>query len=216
MDEDGAGTAIAEAACRHSPQTSCDLFSFAPSRFNQSPLRVTWFRNAGGQVDVDLGNYWELSTLSAYLTQLTPIKNWDGLHNWAKTECSNLLFSDDVIEPIQAMPFSYAATQQLQMLLLILNDLSDSHDETSGALNANGLKILANSLYYATPGGFLTKPRMQSLILKHPTTTKILCPVFLASEKWRIRSHYRIHFQWPKPKDFPLWIAYIGPKLTRG
>src|SRR6185437_10296638 len=82
LNEDGAGTAIAEAACRHSPATPCDLVSFAPSKFNQTPLSVVWARSAGGEVDVRLGNYWELASLSSYLAELSPITDWDGLHRW--------------------------------------------------------------------------------------------------------------------------------------
>lgn len=213
MDEDGAGTAIAEATCRHSPQTICDLFSFAPSiKFNQTPLRILWTRVAGGETEVDLCNYWELTTLSAYLVELTPIENWNDLHSWALKECPNLLFSEDVIEPIKVMPFKYSAAQQMQMLLTILDELSRSHDN-EGALNAHGVEL--HQKHFTTERGrFSDEAPNSAFNFKHPNTgATIQCSLH---GKVRMDVQYRVHFQWPKPPGQKLWVAYIGPKLTRG
>jgi hypothetical protein len=212
MDEDGAGTAIAEAACRHSPETPCDLISFAPSKFNQTPLTIVWTRSAGGEVFISLANYWALATLSAHLAELTPLKDWDGLHRWAKKECEDLIFSDDVIEPIKILPFSYSAAQQIQMLLLILDEISKSHEPT-GKLNQHGLELQIKH-FTTSRGRFSDETPNELFNFRHPKTNeKIQCSWH---GKVRLDVNYRIHFQWPKPKGFPLWVAYIGPKLTRG
>jgi hypothetical protein len=212
LNEDGAGTALAEAACRHSSATPCDLVSFAPSKFNQTPLTVVWIRSESGEVDVRLGNYWELAPLSSYLAELNPITDWDGLHSWAKDKCKNLLFSKDVIEPIKVLPFKYSALQQIQILLLILDDLSKSH-APSGALSAHGLEL--HKTHFTTERGRFSDETPNKLFnFDHPKTKEqIQCSWH---GKVRMDVQYRIHFQWPKPKDFPLWVAYIGPKLTRG
>lgn len=212
LNEDGAGTAIAEAACRHSSQTICDLVSFAPSNFNRTPLRIVWTRSAGEDLNVDLGNYWELSALSTYLAELTPIKDWDGLYRWTNDKCKNLLFSENVLEPIKVLPFKYSAVEQIQMLLLILDDLSKSH-EISGALNPHGLQL--HKMHFTTERGRFSDEAPNKLFyFSHPRTSeKIQCSWH---GKVRMDVQYRIHFQWPKPTQYPLWVAYIGPKLTRG
>ncbi len=211
MDDDVTGSAIAEAACRHSPETPCELFGFAPSKYTRTPLPVVWTRNTGGEVDISIGNFWELPVLKEYLAALTPICNWDSLLNWAKQKCEHLLFSEDVIIPILNEPFSYSAAQDIQMLLLILDDFSKSHD-ASGALNSHGLE-LHKIHFQGKHTRFSSETPNTKFNFIHPITkSQVQCSWH---GKVRLDLQYRIHFQWPKPRDMNLWIAYIGPKLTK-
>ncbi|HEY4414679.1 MAG TPA: hypothetical protein VGO57_03220, partial [Verrucomicrobiae bacterium] len=134
------------------------------------------------------------------------------LRSWAIKECPHLLFSENVIEPLKVMPFKYSAAQQIQILLKILDDLSQSHD-SSGALNAHGIELHQKN--FATEcGRFSDETSNSKFDFKHPNTgNKLQCSWH---GKVRMDAHYRIHFQWPKPNNSLLWVAYIGPKLTRG
>lgn len=211
MDDDVTGSTLAEAACRCSADTPCTLFGFSPSKFCCTPLVIVWRRNTGGEVDVPVENFWELLLLNERLASLTPIKEWPELLTWAQRNSKHLLLSDDVIEPILHEPFSRAAAAEIQNLLKILDEISESYGD-SGTLNAHGAGLV--QLYFqGHHPRFSDESPNPKFDFTHPLNNqKVRC-------SWhgqvRLGCQYRIHFQWPKPRGARLWVAYIGPKLIK-
>lgn len=210
-DDDIADSALAEAACRHSTDMPCHLLGFASPTWNYTPVVVAWTRS-DGEVDVPLENFWELPPLEECLKATAPpLENWPALLEWTIRAYSNLLLSNDVIEPIMREPFSHAAASELQMLLRILDEISACHD-ADGALNLRGRELLG-TFFQGHHARFTDEAPSAEFWFIHPLRKeKVLCSWH---GKVRLGRQYRIHFEWPKPLGAPLWVSYIGPKLTK-
>ena len=143
FDTDVTGSSLAEAASRHTAETTSVLISFRPcNRFNATPIEVTWTHNSGGETDVPLDNYWQLQPLLLLLQDSAPpLTKWSALGEWSARVCKNLLLSPEAFAAIEHEPFSTAAASEIQALLLILDEVSASHD-AAGALNTRGRQLI--------------------------------------------------------------------------
>lgn len=217
-DEDVTGSTLAEAASRHCADSPCRLFGFSPSRCDRTPIRVDWTRQSGGETTAELENFWDLARLEQTVaTDAAPFESWEDILEWMGRACQNLVFRDDLLAPIQHEPFSSAAAREIQMLLRVLDEMPGCQ-AAGGAMDARGHELF--DLWFKGHHARFTDESTGNidkfsadLTFPHPVTGHSeLCSWH---GKVRLGRQYRIHFQWANPPGEPVWVAYIGPKLTK-
>lgn len=213
-------TALAEAAWRVANQQNCYTVSFKPSNFCHSPLLVIWYQSEGNR-SIDVQNFWEVVTLTTFLkSNLKPPTSWEELIQQCISEYPHLTFADDLLDPLDSEPFSETIAKRVRELLSILDELNTCFGE-DGKLNRRGQEIKRN--YFEREKAQFTDSSVpekrdfrDEMIFKKPNSSTgetFSCPFH---GKIKMGRQYRIHFSWPKeqPTD-PLYIVYIGPKLTK-
>lgn len=215
-------TALAEAAWRVANQQDCYTVSFKPSNFCHSPLSVIWYQSEGNW-SIEVQNFWEVVTLTAFLkSNFKPPASWEELIQRCVKDYPHLTFADadDLLDPLDSQPFSEAIAKKARELLSILDELNTCFGE-DGKLNRRGQEIKRN--YFERKEAPFTdssdpekRDFRDEMIFKKPnspTGETIFCPFH---GKIKMGREYRIHFKWPKeqPTD-PLYVVYIGPKITK-
>ena len=211
--------ALAEAAWRIANQHECHTISFEPSDFNCTPLKVIWHQSEGVEKAISVQNLWQLVTLTKFLKEsVKPPKNWNDLINQCIKRYTNLTFADNLLDNLEPEPFSETIADRIQILLSYVNELNGCFDE-NGQLNKRGTEIIKN-YFQGTKALFTDESETnkqhfkEALTFGKPRTDeKIFCPFH---GKIKAGRQYRIHFNWPKEKPTePLYIVYIGPKITK-
>lgn len=208
-------SSLAEAAFRLAHKQKADSVSFHPSNFLKTPLIVTWHRT-DDKILIEVPNFWDATTLENHLKQeRPPLRSWADLLNRAATDFAHLTFLDSVRDSLEGEPFNSTIAERVMELLRILNTLQTSFDE-QGNRTAEGHQIM--DLYFRRQTAIFSdesdsnkiKFRKQ-LTFKKPEGAEIFCPLH---GKIRHRT-FRLHFSWPIKHNTPLYIAYIGPKITK-
>lgn len=223
------GNSIGEAAWRTKNGQDSHIVSFSPSSYNKSPLYIKWFKNDGKVNTLPIRNYWEILPLVNFLKeQADAPNNWGELIRQCKNNYRNLTFSSDLVNILTPHPFVDSIAKRIQVLLKILNELTNRFDEDN-QLDERSHEIIKN-YFHGDTALFsdesdrnktmfkdeltFSKPKGSSndSIKKEKAEEKLFCP-------WHGKikhKQYRIHFNWPKKKSEPLYIVYIGPKITKG
>ena len=122
------------------------------------------------------------------------------------------------LNTLKPEPFSGTIAKRVQILLSYLNELNRCFSE-NGQLTERGQEIVSN--YFQGDNALFTdesEPNKQrfktQLTFRKPETNEpIFCPFH---GKIKAGKQYRIHFNWPKENPTePLYIVYIGPKITK-
>lgn len=213
------GSSLAEAAWRIEHSQESYTISFAPSKFNKTPLKVIWKRSDEDERLIEVQNFWQIDSLKTLLNanRQAPT-NWEDLIYQCVQQYTHLTFAENLANPLNMEPFSKNIADRIHVLLAILDELNACFD--NGSLNQRGEEIIRtyfhgeNALF--TDESDTNKVRFKKeLTFKKPDNSKqtIFCPFH-----GKIRSRqYRIHFNWPKQEPTePLYIVYIGPKITKG
>jgi hypothetical protein len=195
----------------------CSRELIEPSDFNGSPLEVVWHQSNGVEKAILVQNLWQLATLTQFLKKsVKPAKSWNDLINQCIKRYSNLTFADNLLDSPE--PFSGTIAERVQVLLSYLNELNACFGE-NGQLNKRGKEII-KTYFQGTKALFTDESETNkqhfkdALTFRKPhTDEKIFCPFH---GKIKAGRQYRIHFNWPKEKPTePLYIVYIGPKITK-
>jgi hypothetical protein len=182
--------------------------SVAPSNFAISPLEV-WWRGRKGRTDADssIQNIWKTSHVQATLAALEPeIQSWVALIEWTNRNCPNLILSPETGRHLGAT-FYPAVAHAAKVQLKILNGIAEKH-----RTDANGAAIeLQEDNRFSDESASNKVAFKNKLTFRNPESgIKTLCG-------WhgKIRTAtFRLHFEWPMRSD-KLFVAYIGPKITR-
>lgn len=217
-------TAVGEAAycCFH--RIDRRLVSLAPSSWVFSPVSVTWVADANDGKTIDVLNYWEADLLQADLQALpVPLESWGQLETVVIPRFRHLTFSVTCFDPLRGSPFNESTGQRILVLLGILDRLRDCFDE-QGKRTPEGHEIY-QSFFTGKKGdggrGPLFSDSTQDekrefrteMTFAHPADAKntIFCP-------WHGKvqtPQFRVHFSWPVRADEPLFVVYVGPKITK-
>lgn len=208
-------SSLGEAAFTIAHNQKAGTLSFHPSNFLKTPLIVTWHR-ISGQILIEVPNFWDATTLQNHLKQeRAPISSWVDLLNRSATDFPHLTFLDSVHDSLEGEPFNSTIAERVMQLLGILNTLQTSFDE-QGNRTQQGHEIM--DLYFRRQNAIFTDESdsnkikfSKELTFKKAAGTEIFCPFH---GKIRHRT-FRLHFSWPIRDKSPLYIAYIGPKLTK-
>ncbi len=212
-------SAVAEAAYRSWLGIESGLASFKPSKWNASPILVNWHHSLGDAEDtkISLSNWWEEEPFEAWLeSNVPPPKSWDELRAIAPARFPRLVFADSCFAAMEHRPVKLRSIKHCIVLLKTLNRLAEAFDN-AGERTPEGHEIYQQ---HFTGGGWYSDSSdsekakfMKKMTFSHPRCPReeLFCP-------WHGKfSHdvLRMHFSWPVVADEPVYIVYVGPKLTK-
>ncbi len=208
--------AVGEAAHCLFHGIECGLISINPSSWLSSPLLVVWHDNAHAR-SVDLPNYWNAETLTKVLeTANKPLQSWEELEKTAKNRCPELIFSPESFEPLRGRPFVKGAAYQLLRLLAVLQEFKNCFDE-NGKRTTQGHEtyqkyFTGDNAWFSDSSDTEKVKFKKDLTFSHPNVAN---PMFCTWHGKVKTLQLRIHFSWPIQACKPLYIVYVGPKITK-
>jgi len=211
-------TAIGEAAFCRMHDLDRELVSADPSNWLHNPITVTWKKADGFQQAVDVQNHWSLETVSQSLDASPPgFNSWRSLEQHVRQACDNLTFSDDAFDPFDGYSYAPGAAERVRILLDVLNRLRGGFDE-DGNRTTEFESLYSN--YFARKEARFTD---SSDTDKNDFESKLTFPhpdkpgeYLFCSWHGKVKSpQIRIHFSWPISADIPLYVVYVGPKITK-
>lgn len=192
--------------------------SFSPSDYMKEELCITWLQDDDSSKVCDIENYWEQVTLRQRMENAqAPIKSWGDLVNRAKTRFTHLTFLDLFGKDLIGEPFSQLIASNAMELLFVLNQLKANINEHGRfTIEADNLKRLYFEGHHPkfTDASETEKndPTFRSrMIFKAPDGSSLEC-------FWHGKINhlfFRLHFSSPITREAPLYIAYLGQKLTK-
>ena len=144
--------------------------------------------------------------------------SWKDLETVARRRYPNLTFSADSFEPLNGHPFGKSAAEYLLLRLNILHTFKNCCDP-QGKRTPEGNEIHENyfkgeNAWFSDSSDTEKDEFEAALTFPHPETPRafLFCP-------WHGKANYtpplRIHFSWPIQMNKPLYVVYVGPKITR-
>ena len=204
-------SAVGEAAYRalHG-RVPCALVSITPSDWDFSPVEVVWKQDNLNDRLQPLENWRGAVALeNALRAAEPPFESWDDLRNAStKGGFANLIFAEDCFEPLAEHSFCKYSAQNIRFLLEILDERADASNGAACQDFFQGANALFSDSSDTEKGVFKEK-----LTFRHPETKKpLLCP------RHGKTSHpqfpLRLHYHWPEKAGKPVYVVYVGPKLT--
>lgn len=210
--------AIGEAATRHFNGLPVGLVSFAPSDYQYTPIEIDWHRSDAHVQTGELHNVWSEAALQTYLERYqNPPQTWKELLQQLPRRFPQLTFLPNLADYLDGDPFSPYAVERTFVLLDVLNRLKTCFD-ADGRRTPEGEALVEN--YFRRKKAHFTDssdqekndPRFREAM----TFTDLQGAPIECFWHGKIKTpQYRIHFSYPIEKDAPLYIAYIGQKLTK-
>ena len=210
-------TAVGEAAYCLFHGISRGLVSMNPSSWLTSPLSVGWRKDEHVE-GVDVLNYWDAAELRTSLAAApASLQSWDDLATAARSRYPDLTFSSNSFEPLRGHPFGKGAAERLLSLLSVLHDLKNHFDE-QGKRSPEGHAVYQKH-FTGDKGWFSDSSDSEKIKFKND----LLFPNPANPEEFlfctwhgKVKSpQLRIHFSWPIRADEPLYVVYVGPKITK-
>lgn len=216
-DEVVSDTGIGEAGYCLMHDIPRSLVSVSPSDWLSSPLSVDWHLY-GGVRNVQVPNYWDRETVEASYASFVPaLRSWQELEASARSVYTDLTFLDNSFGPLDGVPFSKSAADRIRALLSELNRMRSCFDE-QGRRTPEGHalydKYCTGATAWFSDSSETEKAKFKSeLSFVHPTTAG---ETLFCTWHGKVRtSQLRVHMSWPIRAIQPLYIAYVGPKITK-
>lgn len=211
-------TAIGEAAHCHLHGIERGLMSFDPSNFMYDPVPVERVVADDNRVRVDIRNYWEPAAVEKCLAAASPaLDSWDALGQLSVSRFDGLRFAANAFEPLRSQPFQHGIAERIQARLDVLNRLAQCFGQ-NGSRTADGHALYhqhftGNKSWFSDSSDTEKIDFKNELTFPHPDapSESLFCG-------WhgKIKSpQYRIHFSWPITAVSPVFVVYVGPKITR-
>lgn len=211
-------TAVGEAAMQVLQGTATTLVSFTPSSWEWTPISVDRVQDDESRTTVSVANAWTQGQIESALPQADrPLQSWNDLVRWAETECSDLTLTPDVIASLNGWPFFRGAAERFQVLLKTLDRLKQCVGKNND-LNAEGLALHQN--YFVGREARFTdssdtekREFKKELTFPHPERPG---ETLFCTWHGKVQTpQMRVHFSYPIKRDEPLYVVYIGPKITK-
>ena len=213
-------SAIGEAAFRTLHGVECNVISVRPSAWEHSPLEVIWRRTDEGFDDrlARIGNWLDAGALESELRVAEPpVGSWTGLRDVASARFDRLTFTESCFEALVGVPFSRSSAERLLVLLGILDRFGRAFD-ASGRRTAEGQRLYQD--YFTGDGALFSdssdsEKRDFATALTFPHPEEPGGSLFCA---WHGKARHlllRLHFSWPIVAGEPVYVVYVGPKLTK-
>ena len=213
-------SAVGEAAFRAFHDVECGLVSAVPSDWDYSPVEVTWHLDSeeSGIRSTTLENWRSAATLKERLRYAPPpIRSWDGLEDVSTDRFTALKFSNNCFACLKGVPFAKSTSERILELLDILDRFTSSFD-TKGKRTDEGdqmyQKYFTGKKACFSDSSDDEKNRFQQkLKFPHPDNPgeELFCT-------WHGKESHmliRLHFSWPIKSGHPVYVVYVGPKLTK-
>ena len=188
-----------------------------PSSWTTCPLSVTQRYNAHAW-NIDVLNYWDTDELQAALAATaSPLASWTDLEAAARSRYPDLTFSQDSFYRLRGQPFRKGAAERLLERLAILHDLKNCFDErgerTSRGHYTYQQHFTGDKAWFSDSSNAEKSAFRKELTFRHPTNAGE--PLFCTWHGKVKTPQLRIHFSWPIRANEPLYVVYIGPKITK-
>ena len=210
-------TAVGEAAHHLFHGISCGLVSMNPSSWLFSPVPVEWHEGESTR-SIGVPNYWDVQGLKIALDAASvSLASWRDLETVARRRCPDLTFSPNCFEPLRGHPFGTRAAQALLSRLAVLQDLKNCYDEL-GQRTLEGREMYTKhftgqNAWFSDSSVTEKAVFRQSLTFPHPASAgETLSCTWHGKVK---TPQLRVHFSWPVNAATPLYVVYIGPKITK-
>ena len=210
-------TAAGEAAYRLFHGIECGLVSMDPSSWLCSPLPVEWHEYEETR-SIGVPNYWNVDSLTAALDAApVSLASWTNLETVARRRCPDLTFSPNCFEPLRGHPFSAGAAQALLSRLTVLHDFKNCFDER-GRRTPEGHEtyrkhFTGKKSWFSDSSDDEKAGFRQALTFPHPEKTG---EILFCTWHGKVKTpQLRIHFSWPVHAATPLYVVYVGPKITK-
>lgn len=211
-------TAVGEAAYRTLHGVTAGLLSVTPSNWSFSPVEVTWRDRPDRLEDLSvvLGNWWDPQVLERSLqTAEQQISSWEHLRHVSTTRFERLTFAGNCFEAMSGVPFAKSAAERIRVLLKVLDRFAREFD-TDGRRTPEGQRIYQDfftgkNSRFADSSDTEKRDFRKELTFPHPSHTGkyLFCT-------WHGKvADYRIHFSWPVRFGEPVYVVYVGWKITR-
>ncbi len=209
-------SSVGEAAFRKLTGFSCGLVSLTPSEWDYTPVQVFLRRGeeAAATEKVDLPNWKHAEVLEQGLRESRPnVRAWRDLRREI-ARFPNLRFAPDCLAPLDGVPFSDGAVREILRRLDVLNHFVGLRGATgTPAQERRRLHqehFRGKEAWFSDSSDEEKRKFRAKMEFRHPERTgeRLFCP-------WHGKvqiQHLRIHFSWPEP---PLYVVYIGQKITR-
>lgn len=214
-------TAVGEAAfcCWHG--INQHLVSIKPSSWIFSPIQVDCIFNGCSEfsnaLSIEIINHWTKEDLEHTLSAApAPLESWEQLESTCRLRFSSLNFLQNSFAPLYGHPFSDAASRQIIMRLDVLDRFKCCFDE-NGIRTPEGQKLYQDHFtgdraWFSDSSDSEKETFRYKLTFSNPDmrSENLFCP-------WhgKVKTHQiRIHFSWPITAHNPLYIVYIGRKIT--
>lgn len=210
-------TAVGEAAICRFRGLARELVSFDPSDWCCTPINVTWVHNVVASESISIPNHWTIATVQTCLAA-NPIRinSWKSLAEHVVRACTRLTFAENAFEPLDSRPFVPGAAERIQVLLHTLHKFkgcfNDDGDRTAEGHSLYTDHFTGDKAWFSDSSYTEKNKFKQDLTFPHPDAPneKLFCT-------WhgKVKTpQYRIHFSWPVRNDTPLYVVYVGPKIT--
>ena len=211
-------TGLGEAAWHLFYKIDCGTVSMSLSSWLSEFLTVDWHENRDVK-SIDVPNYWDAETLTKVLETASnkPLQSWEELEKTAKNHCPELTFSPESFGPLHGQPFVKSGAYQLLKRLVILQEFKNCFDE-NGKRTPQGQEIYQKHFTGGKNAWFSDSSDTEKTKFKEKLTFSHLLNVANPFCPWHGKvktSQLRIHFSWPIQAGKPLYIAYVGPKITK-
>lgn len=217
-------TAVGEAAWCLFNGIDRGLVSFFPSNWEVTPLSVEWVRDDESRTAVAVNNFWLPRVFQKFLEGVPhPLNSWDQLQEIALIQCPHLVFADDAFTFLAGHPFASSAAQRILFLLNILDRFTQCFDE-NGNRTQEGHELYRNFFTgkkgeggrgAAFSDSSETEKRLfkNGLTFRHPEREG---ETLFCSWHGKVQTPpLRFHFSWPIRANEPVYVVYIGSKITK-
>lgn len=211
-------TAVGEAAhfCLHGIPRG--LVSFQPSNFLCDPVPIERVVTGDTRARVNVRNYWDPAVVETCLAAAPPVlDSWSALGQLSLSRFDGLRFAVNAFEPLRSQPFQQGIAERILARLDVLNRLTSCFDQ-NGSRTADG-HALYQQHFTGDKSWFSDSSDMEKagfkneLTFPHPDapSESLFC-----SWHGKVKSpQYRIHFSWPVTTASPVYVVYVGPKITK-
>lgn len=211
-------TAIGEVALRCFYGADSRLVSLVPSSWEDTPLSVWWRLTGDDDRAIKVENHVTYEDLEVALRSApAPIASWDQLALVSQARFQNLTFSTTAFDPLRGLPLAPGAVQRIIERLDVLERLKccfDQHGERTPEGHRLYQEHFTGDKAWFSDSSDAEKNEFQAeLTFRHPVTDgeTLFCTMHGKVKTPQIR----IHFSWPVRADAPLYIVYVGPKITK-
>lgn len=210
-------TAIGEAAWCLVNNIDRELISLSPSDWEYTPISVDWFMDKSTMESVNIANYWLFISLEDNLkSRPRPYSSWEGLEAFVTHRYNNLTYLENAFAPLVGHPFSPAAAERIIFLLGTLNHYTtcfDGNGQRTTEGNEIYQKFFTGGELFSDSSATEKKDFKKALTFRHPIDNDLtlICPYHGKIKHQQLR----LHFSWPIRAEEPVFVAYVGPKITK-
>lgn len=211
-------TAVGEAAFHCFQGADYQLVSLIPSSWEHTPLFVWWRLGVGNDVSIRVANYITVEDLGIALRSASvPIASWDQLALVSQARFPKLNFSATAFDSLRGLPLAAGAAQRIIERLDVLEQLKCCFDQ-NGERTPEGHRLYqehftGDKAWFSDSSDREKVEFRSEMTFNHP---EIEGETMFCTMHAKVKTpQFRIHFSWPVQAGVPLYVVYVGPKITK-